>query len=217
MKDDRYDIEEIERMLSPRCEFHASDGLRPKIMKRVRALQGPRRFRIAPWLAAACLAEVVVLSLMRTGQSAGDVAETPSVAVAAADTVVRHEAADAPAEDVLVAEVRTPAVKPAVKRAAQAAVTEPVVKHEPVEERQVVAQVVERTPVEGPMPIGNGGGGRAMPKILAETDIPITSPENLEYTPEELALIKRQERLAYVSRIRLEIEIAEKLLAESKI
>ncbi len=96
-------------------------------------------------------------------------------------------------------------------------VTEPVVKHEPVEERQVVAQVVERTPVEGPMPIGNGGGGRAMPKILAETDIPITSPENLEYTPEELALIKRQERLAYVSRIRLEIEIAEKLLAESKI
>lgn len=211
MKDDRYDIEEIERMLSPRCEFHASDGLRPKIMKRVRALQGPRRFRIAPWLAAACLAGVVVLSLMRTGQSAGDVAETPSVAVAAADTVVRHEAADAPAEDVLVAEVRTPAVKPAVKRAAKAAVTEPA------EERQVVAQVVERTPVEGPMPIGNGGGGRAMPKILAETDIPVTSPENLEYTPEELALIKRQERLAYVSRIRLEIEIAEKLLAESKI
>ncbi len=211
MKDDRYDIEEIERMLSPRCEFHASDGLRPKIMKRVSALQGPRRFRIAPWLAAACLAGVVVLSLMRTGQSAGDVAETPSVAVAAADTVVRHEAADAPAEDVLVAEVRTPAVKPAVKRAAKAAVTEPA------EERQVVAQVVERTPVEGPMPIGNGGGGRAMPKILAETDIPVTSPENLEYTPEELALIKRQERLAYVSRIRLEIEIAEKLLAESKI
>ncbi len=66
MKDDRYDMDEVERMLSPRCEFRASDVLRPEIMKRARALQEPRRFRLAPWLAAACVAGVVVVSLMRS-------------------------------------------------------------------------------------------------------------------------------------------------------
>lgn len=56
-----------------------------------------------------------------------------------------------------------------------------------------------------------------MPRILAETDIPVTRPENLEYTYEELSLMKRQALMAYLSRIRLEIEIAEQSIAESKI
>ena len=217
MKDDRYDMDEVERMLSPRCEFRASDVLRPEIMKRARALQEPRRFRLAPWLAAACVAGVVVVSLMRSEQSAEDVAESPCVAEVVADTPVRDEAADAPAEDVLVAEVITPAVKPAVEKAAQAAVTDPAVVHDPAVEPQVVAQVVERPSVGGPMPMGSGEGGPAMPRILAETDIPVTRPENLEYTYEELSLMKRQALMAYLSRIRLEIEIAEQSIAESKI
>lgn len=48
----------------------------------------------------------------------------------------------------------------------------------------------------------------AQPRILSERDIPITRPENLKYTKEELALMKRQANEAYIKWIQLELEIA---------
>ena len=47
-----------------------------------------------------------------------------------------------------------------------------------------------------------------LPQMLTERDIPITRPENYEYTPEEIALMKKQDREAYLKWVELELEIA---------
>ena len=44
--------------------------------------------------------------------------------------------------------------------------------------------------------------------VLTERDIPISRPENYRYTPEELALMRRQANEAYVKWMELEMEIA---------
>ena len=46
------------------------------------------------------------------------------------------------------------------------------------------------------------------PDVLTERDIPITRPENYRYTPEEIALLKKQADDAYVKWVQLELEIA---------
>ena len=46
------------------------------------------------------------------------------------------------------------------------------------------------------------------PAVLTERDIPITRPENYRYTPEEIALLKKQADDAYVKWVQLELEIA---------
>ena len=46
------------------------------------------------------------------------------------------------------------------------------------------------------------------PEMLTERDIPITRPENYKYTPEEIALMKKQAYEAYLKWVELELEIA---------
>jgi hypothetical protein len=43
--------------------------------------------------------------------------------------------------------------------------------------------------------------------VLTERDIPISRPENYRYTPEEIALMRRQADAAYVKWMELELEI----------
>ena len=45
-------------------------------------------------------------------------------------------------------------------------------------------------------------------ETLTDSDIPITRPENYKYTPEEIALMKRQAAEAYLKWVELELEIA---------
>ena len=47
-----------------------------------------------------------------------------------------------------------------------------------------------------------------LPELLTERDLPITRPENYKYTPEEIALMKKQAREAYLKWVELELEIA---------
>lgn len=49
---------------------------------------------------------------------------------------------------------------------------------------------------------------QAKPVTLTERDIPITRPENYRYTPEEIELLKKQANEAYVKWVQLELEIA---------
>ena len=53
------------------------------------------------------------------------------------------------------------------------------------------------------------------PAVLTERDIPITRPENYRYTPEEIALLKKQADEAYVKWVQLELEIAKHNLEQT--
>ena len=55
----------------------------------------------------------------------------------------------------------------------------------------------------------------AKPVTLTERDIPITRPENYKYTPEELALMKKQADEAYLKWVELELEIAKHHLEQT--
>lgn len=48
---------------------------------------------------------------------------------------------------------------------------------------------------------------KAEPRVLTEADLPTTRPENLKYTPEEIALLKKNADEAYRAWMRLELEI----------
>ena len=53
------------------------------------------------------------------------------------------------------------------------------------------------------------------PMTLSERDIPITRPENYHYTPEEIALMKKQANEAYLKWAKLELEIAKHQLEQT--
>ena len=48
----------------------------------------------------------------------------------------------------------------------------------------------------------------AKPTVLTECNLPITRPENYRYTPEEIALLKKQANEAYIKWMQLELEIS---------
>jgi vancomycin resistance protein YoaR len=50
---------------------------------------------------------------------------------------------------------------------------------------------------------------------LTERDIPITRPENYKYTPEEIALMKKQANEVYMKWVELELEIAKNNLEQT--
>jgi hypothetical protein len=53
------------------------------------------------------------------------------------------------------------------------------------------------------------------PVTLTERDIPITRPENYKYTPEKIALLKKQADEAYLKWVELELEIAKHHLEQT--
>lgn len=59
-----FNIEELDQMLRPQCEFHASDGLKSKILQEAEASQRSSLRRYVPWIAAAaCVALVVSIAI----------------------------------------------------------------------------------------------------------------------------------------------------------
>ena len=173
----------------------------------------PKRKRILwPWVAAACVAAVLVIFLTppKSGQ---DVTGQPQIAETVRDTA--HD--DAPsrqepfmeeqpllAEDVKPSSVQQPkARKPAVAHEEQ--MTEPVDK---LTAEQSTEEVVKETPTQQTLAAAEEPQVKEEPRMLTERDIPITRPENLRYTKEELALLKRQANEAYLKWMELELEIS---------
>ena len=164
-----------------------------------------KRRRLWPWLAAACVAGVLVVLLMPPRESMGEkeiVAkvekkvekkkvvkpETPIKALPDAKPItpakrqklkMRKLIAPSTAPQQLVAQGTAPV---------EAIVTEQVAQVKTVAQAKTVAQVKTKT--------------------LTERDIPITRPENYQYTPEEIALLKKQADEAYLKWVELELEIA---------
>ena len=58
-------FEDIEQLLQPRCEFKASETLKERLLAQARNEVKPRRSaKLWPWLAAACVAGVLMMMLV---------------------------------------------------------------------------------------------------------------------------------------------------------
>ena len=180
------DMEDLEQLLKPQCEFHASDKLKDEVIAKAKAEVRPRKVRLLPWLAAACVAGIIGLFLMPPEQSEEKIMSKVENVSPKTESVRPMETTPEPSVAVV---DKKQQVKPSVKNVET---EEPQVQEEP-QPRRIKPQVQEQYDEE---------------IMLSEYDVPITRPENLIDTPEDLAQIARLEKQAFISRIREQVEIA---------
>ena len=181
--------------------------LNARLMKRVgeeNTQQQKRRRMLWPWIAAACVAAVIAVYLTPPKAVVGEVNEAPVVAAKVEQPVAEPEQTV----------VQQPEVQPA-----QAPVKRIVAKVEPkkVETPSVVPQkqpaTTEQLLAQETKPVEQKVEQKSV--TLTERDIPITRPENYKYTPEEIALMKKQANEAYMKWVELELEIAKNNLEQT--
>ena len=173
--------------------------LNERLMQRVAVEKKKPRRIIWPWIAAACVAGVLMIWLTPPKDEAKDVVAENKPAVIEQPVIINK------VERPLVAQVETEAEKPikVLKKTKKVSVQE-----------ETSSQDTQITPTPQAvddfheMAVFETVETQEKPVTLSEHDVPITRPENLKYTPEEMALMKKQANEAYLKWVELELEIA---------
>ena len=171
----------------------------------------PRRI-VWPWIAAACVAGIMVIWLMPPKATTTD--------VVAENTVIEQPANINKVEENPVAKVETETPAPVatpvkakgtkvkttvVKRDAALLAQDAKTAQTPTAETTTQPAVEE---VNKELAVAETAKPQEKMVTLTERDIPITRPENYQYTPEEIALLKKQANEAYLKWAELELEIS---------
>ena len=184
--------------------------LNARLMQRMSAQQPRRQRRVWPWIAAACVAAILVVYLTPPKfwqGSADDTAQT----MLAHGTVTVADAPSAPAADsVKRQEPIAPAAPAAQPKAKKKLRRNPVVVPDKLMAAQTAPDSAQPVLVAAAAP-----QPAAKMKVITERDIPITRPENYQHTPEELALLKKQAAEAYLKWVELELEISRNNLEQA--
>ena len=153
-----------------------------------------------PWIAAACVAGFMMVYLTPPKDTTMGTDTNQEVAV-------KVEPKQAKPQQDVQQEIILPEapVKEAPKQIAQSTPAKPKKQQTPVVEEPQIAQ--ETAPTET-LKAETPAIAQAATTTLTERDVPITRPENLKYTPEEMALMKKQANEAYLKWVELELEIA---------
>ena len=153
-----------------------------------------------PWIAAACVAGFMMVYLTPPKDTTMGTDTNQEVAVKAEPKQAK------PQQDVQQEIILPEApVKEMPKQIAQSTPAKPKKQQTPVVEEPQIAQ--ETAPTET-LKAETPAIAQAATTTLTERDVPITRPENLKYTPEEMALMKKQANEAYLKWVELELEIA---------
>ncbi len=153
-----------------------------------------------PWIAAACVAGFMMVYLTPPKDTTMGTDTNQEVAV-------KVEPRQAKPQQDVQQEIILPEapVKEAPKQIAQSTPAKPKKQQTPVVAEPQIAQ--ETAPTET-LKAETPAIAQAATTTLTERDVPITRPENLKYTPEEMALMKKQANEAYLKWVELELEIA---------
>lgn len=155
-----------------------------------------------PWIAAACVAGVVMMFLMPPKQ---DIIDIEEVKTAKVDVPTEHQQLE-PVEDVKSQQI-TANIKPKIKAEPKVHTTKVVTIDEQLAKVEVLQENVDVAEQEVAV-IEEAPTAEPQPRMLTERDIPITRPENYKYTKEEIALMKKQANEAYLKWVELELEIS---------
>ena len=173
-----------------------------------------RRAIIWPWIAAACVAGVMIIWLTPP--------KTTETDVVAENTVIEQPKDIKKVEEPQVAKVETEMTHtdPTPLKVKKAKVRTTVVKRdaallaqETKAEEPAAAPVVDE--VHKDLAVAETAKPQEKMVTMTERDIPITRPENYKYTPEEIALMKKQANEAYLKWAQLELEIAKHNLEQT--
>lgn len=187
--------------------------LNERLMQRmaIKEEKQPRRI-VWPWIAAACVAGIMVIWLMPPRATTTD--------VVAENTVVEQPTDINKVEETSVAKVETEAPAPIATpvKAKVAKVKTTVVKRDAAllaQDTKTAQTPAAETPTmpaveEANKELAVAETAKPQEKMvtLTERDIPITRPKNYQYTPEEIALMKKQANEAYLKWAELELEIS---------
>lgn len=186
--------------------------LNERLMQRMAKEQKQPRRIVWPWIAAACVAGIMVIWLMPPRATTTDVVVENTVIEQPANINKVEENSVAKVETETPAPVATPVkakgtkVKnTVVKRDAALLAQDAKTAQTPTAETKTLPAVEE---VNKELAVAETAKPQEKMVTLTERDIPITRPENYKYTPEELALMKKQANEAYLKWAQLELEIA---------
>lgn len=186
--------------------------LNERLMQRMAKEQKQPRRIVWPWIAAACVAGIMVIWLMPPRATTTD--------VVAENTVIEQPANINKVEENSVAKVETETPAPVatpvkakgtkvkntvVKRDAALLAQDAKTAQTPTAETKTLPAVEE---ANRELAVAETAKPQEKMVTLTERDIPITRPKNYQYTPEEIALMKKQANEAYLKWAELELEIS---------
>ena len=185
--------------------------LNARLMQRISAQQPRRQRRVWPWIAAACVAAILVVYLTPPKFWQGGGADYT------AQTDVRRQLdvrGQCPGSDL-------PGSRPLTSRPAELATAAKPKAKKKLRRNPVVVPdklMAAKTAADSAQPVLVAAAApqpAAKMKVITERDIPITRPENYQHTPEEIALLKKQAAEAYLKWVELELEISRNNLEQA--
>lgn len=200
-----------EEMARPSMPTDINERIMRRMEQETVRKKGQKRLRkLWPWLAAACVAAFI---LVYTAPPEKEVTESRSTAeITEAETPKRLStemcSTEKPSTESRTKEMIAMA-KPekviTVKQKAHKVVT---AKRDTISEKKEEDKVCD-------LAMAEKAEESQKPRTISESDLPITRPENLRYTPEEIALMKRLANEAYIKWVKLELEIAKYNIEQS--
>ena len=187
--------------------------LNARLMRRMSAQQPRRQRRVWPWIAAACVAAILVVYLTPPKFWQGGDADYTAQTDVRGQCPGRDLPGSRPltsAADSLKPQQPVAPVAPAAQPKAKKLRRNPVVVPDKLMAAQTAPDSAQPVLVAAAAP-----QPAAKMKVITERDIPITRPENYQHTPEELALLKKQAAEAYLKWVELELEISRNNLEQA--
>ena len=173
--------------------------LNERLMQRMTNEEKKPRRIIWPWIAAACVAGVMMIWLTPPKETSTDVITE--------NIVVEKPAKDHKMEKLETAKAKTEVPQPAPTTVKKVKIQKPMLQNE----KKLMAQETSTAKTDeshNDVATTETAKPQEQSVTLTERDIPITRPENLKHTPEELALLKKQANEAYLKWMELELEIS---------
>ena len=192
-----------EEMARPSMPTDINERIMRRMEQETVRKKGQKRLRkLWPWLAAACVAAFI---LVYTAPPEKEVTESRSTAEITEAETPKRLSTEMCSTEKRSTESRTKEMiamaKPekviTVKKKAHKVVTA---------KRDTISEKKEDKVCE--LAMAEKAEESQKPRTISESDLPITRPENLRYTPEEIALMKRLANEAYIKWVKLELEIA---------
>ena len=188
--------------------------------ERLQAKPVAKTRRLWPWVAAACVAAIMVVLLMPPRESPDTIEQLPTAKLDAQplpSLVGEGPGVGSVTSTPPQTEILTPPPTPPLQGRGAAAHTTAQQARGAAMRSKAQSQSMSDTLVTPTTETGEADVAvvetpptlqQAKPKTLTDSDIPITRPENYKYTPEEIALMKKQAAEAYLKWVELELEIA---------
>lgn len=201
-----------EEMARPSMPTDINERIMRRMEQETVRKKGQKRLRkLWPWLAAACVAAFILVYIappekeVTESRSTAEIteAETPQKRLSTEMCSTEKRSTESRTKEMIA--MAKPEKVITVKQKAHKVVT---AKRDTISEKKEEDKVCD-------LAMAEKAEESQKPRTISESDLPITRPENLRYTPEEIALMKRLANEAYIKWVKLELEIAKYNIEQS--